>query len=101
MTQPERLDSRSLRTRRTLMTVVLLGVALAVACHRAKAPEPVPVSRPAPIVVRPVLSDHFLVTWYGNPRTSRMGVLGRHQGAELAAKLRQQADEYSRFTTKK
>ena len=48
-----------------------------------------------------VLADHLLVTWYGNPHTPRMGVLGQRSGAALAAALRQQAAEYAPFTTKK
>ena len=54
-------------------------------------PQPPPLTR----VVHSVLNDNLLVTWYGNPHTARMGVLGRYKGKELAAKLRQQAREYS------
>jgi hypothetical protein len=50
--------------------------------------------------VHSVLDDNLLVTWYGNPHTSRMGVLGQYKGKELAAKLRQQAREYSLLTPK-
>lgn len=70
-------------------------------CHRPAAPEPARPSLPAPRAVSSVLLDHLLVTWYGNPRTPRMGVLGRFKGAELAAKLRKQADAYASLTTKK
>lgn len=48
-----------------------------------------------------LLADHFLVTWYGNPHTARMGVLGAASGAERAAALRKQADAYQPLTTKK
>jgi hypothetical protein len=82
-------------------TLVAIAVAMIAGCHYASAPEPAPVSRPAPPVVKPVLSDHLLVTWYGNPRTPRMGVLGRYKGADLAVRLRKQADAYAGLTTKK
>jgi hypothetical protein len=78
-------------------SMVMLG-----ACHPARVPERPPgrnVVLPAP--PRPVLADHLLVTWYGNPRTPRMGVLGRYSGSELAQGLRKQADEYARLSTKK
>ena len=50
---------------------------------------------------RPVLSEHLLITWYGNPRVGRMGVLGRHQGADLATRLKKQANAYAPLTQKK
>jgi hypothetical protein len=75
--------------------------ALLAACHYASAPAPVHVTSHPPPAVRPVLADHLLITWYGNPRTPRMGVLGRHTGARLAAGLRKQADAYASLTTKK
>ena len=70
--------------------------------QQAGAPElpPVPTSAPAPAVAS-VLSDHLLVTWYGNPRTPRMGILGRYRGAGLAAGLRKQAKMYESLTSKK
>jgi len=54
-----------------------------------------------PPEIRSVLNDSLLVTWYGNPHTGRMGVLGRYKGAELAAGLRKQATAYAKLTTKK
>ncbi len=47
------------------------------------------------------LDTHVLVTWYGNPRTGLMGVLGEHTGAERADGLRRQAAAYDAVTTKK
>ncbi len=47
-----------------------------------------------------VLRSNLLVTWYGNPRTPLMGVLGQFSGDELASGLRSQADEYARLTGK-
>lgn len=48
-----------------------------------------------------VLKTHLLVTWYGNPKSPRMGVLGRHSGAERAEGLRTQAMAYQSLTTKR
>lgn len=50
---------------------------------------------------RSLLRDHLLITWYGNPRTSRMGVLGQQSGAARAAALRRQAEAYEPLTTKR
>src|SRR5688572_29573070 len=80
---------------------VASGVLLLGACYTVTPPEPPPVRRAAAPVARPVLSDHLLVTWYGNPRTPRMGVLGRHKGRELADALRKQAAEYASLSRKK
>lgn len=82
-------------------TLIAICAAALLACHPASAPQPAVATNPLPPPVRPVLSDHLLVTWYGNPRTPRMGVLGRYRGAELAARLRKQADAYAGHTTKK
>jgi hypothetical protein len=104
MTQIEAASSgcARVRPRAHAARATLLATCVAVlAASHAGAPEPVRASRPAPPAVRPVLSDHLLITWYGNPRTPRMGVLGRHKGAALAAGLRKQADAYARLTTKK
>jgi hypothetical protein len=79
---------------------MLVVIASTAACHPARTPEPVPAVRLAPAPVLPVLSDHLLVTWYGNPRTAKMGILGRYRGADLAGRLRKQADAYAPFTTK-
>ena len=47
-----------------------------------------------------VLNDHLLITWYGNPNSNRMGILGERKGADLANGLKQQAAEYAKHTTK-
>ena len=47
-----------------------------------------------------LLDSHLLVTWYGNPHSSRMGVLGRLTGAERADGLRRQAAAYAPLTDK-
>ena len=47
-----------------------------------------------------LLRTHVLVTWYGNPHTGRMGVLGQFQGAERSSGLRRQAAAYESLTSK-
>ncbi len=77
-------------------------VALFAAGQHPSEPEPLP-ARVFPIQLPPpsVLRDHLLVTWYGNPNTGRMGVLGRYKGNELASGLMKQAAAYARITSKK
>lgn len=48
-----------------------------------------------------LLKDHLLITWYGNPRSAKMGVLGEHTGEVRAAGLRRQAAEYAGLTSKR
>ena len=48
-----------------------------------------------------VLSDSLLVTWYGNPHTPLMGILGEYEGEELARRLKEQAAAFEPLTTKK
>jgi hypothetical protein len=47
-----------------------------------------------------LLGGHLLVTWYGNPHSAGMGVLGHASGAERAAALRRQAAAYAGVTAK-
>lgn len=42
-----------------------------------------------------VLDSHVLLTWYGNPRSTRMGALGEQTGAARVARFRAQADAYT------
>lgn len=46
------------------------------------------------------LDTHLLVTWYGNPHSAAMGVLGRSSGTARADALRRQAVVYEPLTTK-
>jgi hypothetical protein len=48
-----------------------------------------------------LLDSHLLVTWYGNPHSARMGVLGQATGPQRASALRRQADAYTSLTTKR
>lgn len=59
---------------------------------------------PAPSNTSPrgsLLQDHVLVTWYGNPRSSRMGALGEQTGEARAARLKAQAAAYQAHTPKR
>jgi hypothetical protein len=47
-----------------------------------------------------LLEDHLLVTWYGNPRSPAMGVLGERTGDERAAGLSAEAAAYQALTRK-
>jgi hypothetical protein len=48
-----------------------------------------------------LLAEHLLVTWYGNPHSQRMGVLGRFSGEARASGLRKQAEAFATLTGKK
>ncbi len=48
-----------------------------------------------------LLDDHLLVTWYGNPRSCQMGILGETSGAARANGLRQQAAAFATLTPKR
>jgi len=45
-----------------------------------------------------LLDTHVMLTWYGNPRSSRMGALGEQTGAARVARFRAQADAYRAAT---
>ena len=47
-----------------------------------------------------LLETTLLVTWYGNPHSGNMGVLGRQTGAARADALRRQAAAYASLTDK-
>jgi hypothetical protein len=46
------------------------------------------------------LETHLLVTWYGNPHSAAMGVLGQSSGPDRARALRRQAAAYAPLTSK-
>jgi hypothetical protein len=99
---------QGLMRRATVGIGIVLVLAFFVAATFAAVPSlpPVPPVPPAgagkPPVEHPtsVLDKHLLVTWYGNPWTGRMGVLGRLQGKALADGLKKQAAAYAKVTTK-
>lgn len=47
------------------------------------------------------LDEHLLVTWYGNPRSAGMGILGEASGRARAEGLRRQASVYAPLTSKR
>src|SRR3954462_261566 len=47
------------------------------------------------------LERHLLVTWYGNPWSERMGILGRLDDKALADGLKKQAAAYAAVTSKR
>ena len=48
-----------------------------------------------------LLETNLLVTWYGNPHSAAMGILGQSTGAARAEGLRRQAAAYSPLTRKR
>lgn len=72
----------------------LAGVALTALSWSAGAQEQAD-ARP------PLLDERLLITWYGNPRSSRMGILGEVSGAARAEGLRRQAAAYRPLTPKR
>ena len=52
------------------------------------------VSLPPLAPPRPLLADHRIVAFYGNPLTPILGVLGEPDGVKTVARLRAQADAY-------
>ncbi len=79
--------------------LILAGDDLTIPDGSASAPAPAPAPAPSP-APRPaagpgsVLADKVLVTYYGNPYTGVMGVLGQLSKEELVAALQRRAAEY-------
>jgi hypothetical protein len=85
---------------------LLLAIFGAVASGTSPAP-PAPPNVPGSSVAAPtpghpsrVLDTNLLVTWYGNPWSQRMGILGRLDGSALADGLKRQAAAYASASTK-
>ena len=89
-----------------LLLLPFAVIAAAVSVGRP-APPPAPWSPARPAAASPasepssVLDTHLLVTWYGNPWSERMGILGRLEGRALAEGLKKQAAAYAAVTDKK
>lgn len=84
----------------SIVTSVLVAVPLWLP-PLGPSPKPRPSAPPPAAHPRAVLDTSILITWYGNPWTGRMGILGRLEGEALADGLRRQAAEYSKVTSKK
>jgi hypothetical protein len=84
--------------------VMRLSGWLPVVCVLASAIPSQPSSRPVRGVPETaadsLLDTHLMVTWYGNPHSRQMGVLGESEGAARAAALRRQADAFAPLTGK-
>ena len=78
------------------LRLLVHGAALAGALTLASASVPPPDDR-----VDSFLGEHLLVTWYGNPHTPKMGVLGESTGAARAAALTKQADAFRSVTSRR
>ena len=85
-----------------LLMFAVIGAAVSVETP----PPPIPLPPVRPAILSParqpssVLATHLLVSWYGNPWSGRMGILGRLEGSALAEGLRRQADGYAAVTSK-
>jgi hypothetical protein len=96
--------------RRVLLSIAVLAllsitVIAAAASGTAPVPPPAPhtslAKAPKPTEDQPpYLDNHLLVTWYGNPWSERMGILGRLEDKALADGLKKQAAAYAAVTHK-
>ena len=97
---------RRLRVSIVVLVLMLLAVFGAAASGTSPAPPAAPGMPGRSIAPAPnrhferVLDTGLLVTWYGNPWSERMGILGRMEGEALAAGLKKQAAAYAAVTTK-
>jgi hypothetical protein len=98
--------------RRAFLSIAVLGllsitVIAAAASGTAPAPPPAPrlplkdVAPPRAVDQSSFLDTNLLVTWYGNPWSERMGILGRLEDKALADGLKKQADAYAAVTNKR
>jgi hypothetical protein len=90
------------------IAVLLALLPLAVFAASDSVTAPAPPSPPKPLQkpegrlqTESVLDTNLLVTWYGNPWSGRMGILGRLEGRALADGLKRQAEGYAAVTHKK
>ncbi|MEP6918566.1 MAG: hypothetical protein ABJC89_23190 [Acidobacteriota bacterium] len=82
------------------MAALALSVSVSTGDPRGGRPEP-----RRPVAAKPAGSDSLLettllVTWYGNPHSGSMGVLGRQTGSARADALTRQAAAYAPLTGK-
>jgi hypothetical protein len=91
----------------SIPVLALLSITVIAAASAGTAPAP----PPAPSLLKKVeavsaegqssfLERNMLVTWYGNPWSERMGILGRLEDKALADGLKKQAAEYAAVTKK-
>ena len=88
-----------------VVAALLLLAVFGVAASGTSTPPPPHVLKSALAAPPPrhpsrVLDTSLLVTWYGNPWSQRMGILGRLNGSALADGLKRQAAAYAAVSTK-
>ena len=91
----------------SIAVLALLSVTVLATATAGTSPVPPPAPRLLPTPQLPiadtssVLESSLLVTWYGNPWSGRMGILGRLDDAALADGLKKQAAAYQAVTKKR
>src|SRR6476660_8910331 len=91
----------------SIAVLALLSVTVLATATVGTSPVPPPAPRllatPQPPIAdtSSVLESSLLVTWYGNPWSGRMGILGRLDDAALADGLKKQAAAYQAVTKKR
>jgi hypothetical protein len=91
----------------SIAVLALLSLTVIAAAASGTAPVPPPAPRAPLAKAAPpsedqssYLDSHMLVTWYGNPWSERMGILGRLEDKALAEGLKKQASAYAAVTHK-
>ena len=92
----------------SIAVLALLSITVIAAAASGTAPAPPPAPRLPVKEVASIqtgdqssfLENNLLVTWYGNPWSERMGILGRLQDKALADGLKKQAAAYAAATKK-
>jgi hypothetical protein len=91
----------------SIAVLALLSITVIAAAASGTAPVPPPAPRAPLAKAAPpsedqssYLDSHMLVSWYGNPWSERMGILGRLEDKALAEGLKKQASAYAAVTHK-
>jgi len=92
----------------SIAALVLLSVTVIATTASGTSDRPAPPPPPAKadtgsktVDASSVLAKNLLVTWYGNPWSGRMGILGRLDDAALVQGLKKQAAAYAAVTDKR
>ena len=95
---------------RALLSIAVLALlSITVIAAAASGTAPAPPAPPVPLAKKATVSTedqssflekNVLVTWYGNPWSERMGILGRLEDKALADGLKKQAAAYAAVTNK-
>lgn len=100
------------RSRSALIVLACLGSALFGGAALRARPDTTPpgptrptqarrLDRDIELIPDSVLRHNVLVTWYGNPHSAKMGILGEYTGEALAKGLIEQAKAYQAATAKR